>query len=103
MERLICMRIITHIEANCILAQEQYGFRTQPSTENAAFSLINSILTVMKNKQMVDGIFYDLQKAFDHVNHKILDKLDFYGIEGTFKTLIISYLIGRHQRVVLIR
>jgi hypothetical protein len=50
----------------------------------------------------VGGIFYDLQKAFDCVNYKILmDKLEFYGIEGKFKTLIESYLIGRFQRVAL--
>jgi hypothetical protein len=56
----------------------------------------------MNNKQMVGGIFCNLQKAFDRVNHKILlDKHDFYGIEGTFKTLIKSYLTGTHQRVVL--
>jgi hypothetical protein len=43
----------------------------------------------MNNKQIVGGIFCDLQKVFDCVNHKILlDKLHFYGIEGTFKTLI---------------
>jgi hypothetical protein len=50
----------------------------------------------------VIGIFCDLQKAFDCVNHKILiDKLEIYGIEGKFKTLIKSDLPGRHQRVVL--
>jgi hypothetical protein len=42
---------------------------------------------------MVGGIFCDLQKAFDCVQHKILlDKLKFYGIDGKFKTLINSYL-----------
>ena len=99
-EKLIYARLHAHIDMNNILVQEQYGFRTHSSTEQAAFTLINSILTAMNNNQMVGGIFCDLQKAFNCVNHKILlEKLEFYGIEGKFKTLIESYL--RYQRVAL--
>jgi hypothetical protein len=53
---------------NDILALEQYGFRTHLSTEKAAFSLLDSILTAMNNKQTAGGVFCDLQKAFDCVN-----------------------------------
>jgi len=87
---------------NNILVQEKFGFRTQHLTEQAAFSLINSILTAMNNNQIVGGIFCDLQKAFDCVNHKILlDKLQFYGMDWKFKTLIESYLTNRYQKVTL--
>ena len=40
-EKIMYSRLITHIEANSILAPKQYGFRTHSSTEKAAFSLIN--------------------------------------------------------------
>jgi hypothetical protein len=53
-------------------------------------------------KKVVGGIFCNLQKVFDCVNHNILlTKLEFYGITGTILKLMKSYLEGRHQKVVL--
>ena len=81
---------------NNILVPEQYGFRTHSSTEQAAYTLINSILTAMKNNQIVRGIFCNLQKAFDCVNYKILlEKPEFYGVKGKLKRLIESYLTDK--------
>jgi hypothetical protein len=55
----------------------------------------------MNNRFSVEGIFCDLEKAFDCVNHKILvEKLQFYGIKGKFLALIQSYLRGRYQKVL---
>jgi hypothetical protein len=51
---------------------------------------------------MVGGIFCDLQKAFDCIDHNILlAKLEFFGITDVTYRLIKSYLQGRYQRVVL--
>jgi hypothetical protein len=101
-KKVIYARLHAHIDMNNILVHKQYGFSTHSSTQQAAFTLINSILTAMNNNQIVGGIFCDLQKAFDCVNHKILlEKPEFYGVEGKFKTLIESYLTGRYRRVAL--
>jgi hypothetical protein len=47
-------------------------------------------------------IFFDLEKAFDCVNHEILlYKLEFYGITDNVYMLLKSYLQNRHQRVII--
>ncbi|CAL4075314.1 unnamed protein product, partial [Meganyctiphanes norvegica] len=52
------------------------------------------------NKQMTCGIFIDLSKAFDTVDHQILiGKLEHYGIRRTALELFESYLNNRKQYV----
>ena len=62
---------IKHIQMNNIIVEEQFGFRTSSSTDKAAFKLTDEILNALNNKLMVAGIFCDLQKAFDCINHNI--------------------------------
>jgi len=96
-EKLIYARLLDHIITNSILVNEQYRFRIQYSTEQVSFSLINSTLTAMNNNLKTGGIFCNLQNVFECVNHKILlDKPEFYGTEGNFKTLIKFYLTCRY-------
>jgi retron-type reverse transcriptase len=90
----------SHIILNKILAKEQYGYRSNTSTEKAIVQLTNKILQALDNKEWVGGLFCDLSKAFDHVNHDILlEKLKFYGVTGTANKLIKSCLTNRYQRV----
>ena len=81
---------------------EQFGFRVSSSTDKAVYKLLDQILTALNNKYIEGGIFFDLEKAFDCVNHKILlSKLEFYGISGSMHKLLMSYLEGRFQRIRL--
>ena len=103
LERVIYNKLYEHIDNNLILDNNQYGFRPNSSTEKASFKLIEEILKAMNNRQFVGGIFCDLHKAFDCINHGILiNKFEFYGITGKFGALIKSYLNGRYQRVTLV-
>jgi hypothetical protein len=57
-------------------------------------------MSSLDRKNFVGGLFCDLQKAFDCVNHNILlAKIEFYGISGTVNKLMRSYLENRHHRV----
>jgi hypothetical protein len=80
------IKLLKHIHENNILAEEQFGFRTKMSTDMALYRLTNEILKTLSSKNLIGGIFRDLEKAFDCVNHKIsLLKLEFYGVKGKAK------------------
>lgn len=83
LEKLFTKRLDIFIETNNLLVDSQYGFRTNRSTSLALMELIKEITNGIEKKKHVVGIFIDLKKAFDTINHNIvLQKLERYGIRG---------------------
>ena len=92
--------MITFLDKNDILSHRQFGFRKNLSTYMAALDIVNYITKGFDNKEGTIGIFLDLSKALDTVNHNILlGKLAHYGIRGVALDWFYSYLIGRSQIV----
>jgi hypothetical protein len=71
-ENVIYARLHQHVISNNITANEQYGFRSNSSTETAPYKLTNEILYALNNRILVGGISCDLKKASDFVNYDIL-------------------------------
>ena len=55
---------------NSILAEEQFGFSTKSTTNNAIYKLTNEILKALNNKLMVGSIICDMEKAVDCITIK---------------------------------
>jgi len=101
-ETLMQRRILKHPTKYNILSIEQYGFRLGLRTDNVIHILTTEILNAVNNKLLVGGIFHDLEKAFDCVNHDILlSKLKFYGISDKDFRLYQSYLDNRFCRTAV--
>jgi retron-type reverse transcriptase len=73
--------------------EEQNGFRKNKSTETACQTFIEKVQEALDRRSYAIGIFFDLTKAYDVIDHDILlAKLDYYGIRGTAKTWLKSCL-----------
>ena len=99
-EKIMYNRIVDFLNANNTLYNLQFGFRAKYNTSFALAYLIDKIMTSIEKKEYVIGLFVDLSKAFDTVNHSILlAKIFKYGIRGMAYTWINNYLTDRKQYV----
>ena len=99
-ERIMYSRIWKFINDQKLLYKFQFGFREGHNTSLALMVLLDEIYNAFNNNEYVIGIFIDLRKAFETIDHKILlRKLLKYGIRGVAHKWFESYLSERYQRV----
>ena len=97
-EKLMYRQLKNFLDKNDILFKSQYGSREKHSTQHAVIDIVYIIQNNMGLKLFTCGIFLNLKKAFDTVNHSILlKKLNHYGIRGIINDWFSSYLLGRSQ------
>ena len=93
--------LYNYLNENEILNDKQFGFRAGHSTEHAMLELIDQVSNAFDNNNFVLGVFIDLSKAFDTVDHNILlEKLSMYGAKGNNLKWFHGYLSNRKNKFI---
>lgn len=101
-ERAIFNRLQCFLLNSNVIYSKQFGFQKNKSTTHATFELTRHIFEAFDQRQFSAGVFCDLTKAFDCVDHHLLlRKLAFYGLKENAFQLLHSYVINRFQCTVL--
>lgn len=99
-EKIIKVRMTQYLDKYRMISEKQYGFRQGISTQDAIANITSKIYECMEDGLMTIGIFLDLSKAFDTVNHGLLlEALEELGFRGTVLKLFSNYLTNRKQSV----
>ena len=100
LEKLMYKKLMDYIERHNILYDKQYGFRKKRSIEMPIIELTTKLSEAIDEGKLTAGIFLDLLKAFDTVDHSIIiSKLEHYGIRGIALQWFKNYLLNIYQIV----
>ena len=102
LEKLVYNRVYNFLQNCNLLYNYQFGFRKNYSTSLALLDTLDGCYTNIDNKNYVLGIYLDVAKAFDSVDHQILlHKLYSYGIRGVMHDWFRNYLTNRKLYTVV--
>ena len=73
LEMAVKNRLLTFLNQSNFFVPQQYGFRKKMNTQLAAVDMIVKIQSAL-DRGMIAGLFIDLSKAFDTINHELLFK-----------------------------
>ena len=98
LEKPMCKRLYTFLNNNNIIYNLQFVFRQQYSTSHALINITENVRKVPDDGNIGCGVFVDLQKAFDTVDHQILlAKLNNYEICGVSNDWFKPNISNRSQ------
>jgi hypothetical protein len=99
LEKVIKVRLVSFLEKNIFFSKKQYGFRKKLNTNSALLHFMSEVYRGINEGKQCAGLFVDVMKAFDTVDHSILlDRLQEAGVRGIPLRWFSSYLSGRSQR-----
>ena len=88
-EKLVHKRLTSYFNQYNLFFERQFGFRKSHSTNHTLITLTEEIRQYLDNGKFSCGVFIDLRKAFDTVNHEILlRKLEIYGVRGITNQMV---------------
>uniref|UniRef100_A0A1X7T9M2 Reverse transcriptase domain-containing protein n=1 Tax=Amphimedon queenslandica TaxID=400682 RepID=A0A1X7T9M2_AMPQE len=100
LEKHVHLILLDHLLSKGLISDSQFGFLPERSTTTALATVTQFILSSLDCSVPVCGLFLDVKKAFDSVNHQtLLNKLLALNLPYPLHSWFSSYLSNRQQSV----